>query len=302
MRIATVIVTYNRNKLLKKCIKAIQNQTVQINSIYVINNGSTDGTSDWLDKQKGLIVINQENCGGSGGFYRGIKEAYEKGFDWIWCMDDDVYPDKICLENMLKFDSDNTGIICPIRIQNGKITISEIKKFNLTNPLRSLHYNKIKEIDIIDNKFNYIEGIAFEGPLIKKEIVAKIGLPNKDLFILYDDSEYGYKSILAGYKIKLVSSAIFYKEFFLSKLTIKELIKANKWKTNYHVRNTAYFNKKYGKNVLVKKIRPFACMLKYELYICKNIIFNNKYCIKDFINIYKSYKRGINNTLGKMDF
>lgn len=90
MNVVAVVVTYNRRELLKRnlsCLRA--NRPVQ--SIVVVNNGSTDGTTEWLKEQKDLIVIHQENVGGSGGFYRGIQHACQLKADWIWCMDDDVF-------------------------------------------------------------------------------------------------------------------------------------------------------------------------------------------------------------------
>ena len=101
MNVVAVVVTYNRRELLKRnlsCLRA--NRPVQ--SIVVVNNGSTDGTTEWLKEQKDLIVIHQENVGGSGGFYRGIQHAFQLGADWIWCMDDDVFPRADCMEHLLQ--------------------------------------------------------------------------------------------------------------------------------------------------------------------------------------------------------
>ena len=70
MNIIAVVVTYNRKELLKRNITCLRANT-PVSSIVVVNNGSTDGTGEWLDDQKDLTVIHQENVGGSGGFYRG---------------------------------------------------------------------------------------------------------------------------------------------------------------------------------------------------------------------------------------
>ena len=108
MKITAVVVTYNRLELLKKSIECLHAALEQVQSeniechICVINNGSTDGTHEWLDGQTDLKVIHQDNVGGSGGFYTGIKKAYEEGADWIWCMDDDVFPKQYCLLSLLE--------------------------------------------------------------------------------------------------------------------------------------------------------------------------------------------------------
>ena len=44
MKVAAIVVTYNRKQLLKECLNAILNQTAEVERIIVINNASTDGT------------------------------------------------------------------------------------------------------------------------------------------------------------------------------------------------------------------------------------------------------------------
>src|SRR3990170_1109632 len=115
MKIAAVIVTYNRIQLLKECINALHIQTRKLEEIIVVNNSSTDGTLEWLNSQKDLTTITQENSGSAGGFHTGIKAAYEKGYDWIWCMDDDAEPELNALEELTKFfTNDNKALACTV--------------------------------------------------------------------------------------------------------------------------------------------------------------------------------------------
>jgi len=106
-KIAAVVVTYNRKDLLKECLDALLNQTRPLDSIILIDNASTDGTPEFL-KEKGYLdnpkidyVRLPENTGGAGGFHEGVKRGYEKGYDWLWLMDDDALPEKSSLNNLL---------------------------------------------------------------------------------------------------------------------------------------------------------------------------------------------------------
>lgn len=299
--ITAVVVTYNRKELLIRCIEHLRQQTRPLNHIIVIDNGCTDGTSTWLDQQSDIDVIHQDNVGGSGGFYRGILHAVECKYDWIWCMDDDVYPEPDCLENLLIFNDENTGILTPLRKQEGHIFLSEVRKFNLTNPLKSLHSDSVNESNIQNNDFIYIEGITFEGPLIKRKVADNIGLPNKDLFLLYDDSDYGYRAIRAGFDVKLITKAILNKELFFDKCSIIEQRRKSKWKLYYHIRNTVYFNKKYGKNFMIRNIRPSFVLLEYIAYVLKNVLFNNKYELKDIKTFFEAFCDGYKGRLGKRE-
>lgn len=294
-----VVVTYNRRELLIRCIEHLRRQTIKLDNIIVVNNGSTDGTDVWLDNQIDLDVIHQENVGGSGGFYRGIQHAYEKGYDWIWCMDDDVYPEPNCLEMLLKQDDENVGILCPLRKQEGTVFLSEVKKMNMSNPFLSSWYDVLSLKDVTEQETVKIESMSFEGPLIKRKLVEKIGLPEKDYFILYDDTDYSFRATESGFGVFIVTTAILNKELFRSKFSYEEIAKKNKWKLYYHVRNTTYFNKRYGKNFGVKYVRSFFLFLKYELIVLKNCLTNDIFSWADCREFFFAFRDGMRGNLGK---
>lgn len=297
--ITAVVVTYNRLQLLKRTIECLRKQTIKLDNIIVVNNGSNDGTLEWLDTQNDLQVITQDNVGGSGGFYKGIMTAHNDAYDYVWCMDDDVFPQKMCLETLLTFDEDNVGIICPRRLINGIPFYSEVISLNLSNPFKKLHKQTVSEKDA---KLSHIDivGMVFEGPLIKRNLIDKIGFPNKDLFIFYDDTDYSYRAILAGYRVLYIPNALLDKYDFKSNKTRIEQVRNNKWKLRYHLRNTAYFCKLYGKTSFFRMFGSFQLYNRMFWAILFNLLRNNKYCLSDLEMLIDMYKKGIKGKLGKM--
>lgn len=303
MKILAVVVTYNRLNLVKKTIESLNNQKHKLDGIIVVDNGCYDGTSSWLDNQQNLIVIHQSNVGGSGGFFSGIKKAYELGANWIWCMDDDVFPTEDCLNRLLNVSSDTKiGIRCPKRIQEKNTVYGEFLKLNLTNPFKPLHIARMN--NSLSQKNCFIEAMAFEGPLISRDVVQSIGLPNKNLFILYDDTDYSYRAILAGFKILYVHDAILDKYNFTSNQTARELCKKNRWKSLYDCRNYTYFMHHYGKNVFIRYINSSFKMISYQMHIIYNLLFKKGdiYEIKDVFKFLKSYWQGLHEKLSQLDF
>lgn len=289
MKICAIVVTYNRLTLLKDCIKALLEQTHPINEIIVVNNDSTDGTKEWLDENSAqLKVIHQGNLGGAGGFYTGVKYAYNQNYDWMWLMDDDVQPTQDCLENLLKYDSEEIGILQPIRKFENKYVIFECRYLDLINARKELHQNFIDEKDIGTEPID-IKTVPFEGPLIKKEVIDKIGFPNKDYFIFYDDTDFSYRTSLVSKTIKLIPKAV-----LLKKLLPKHDCESLSWRKKYEIRNCTYFDRVYGENYRVKFLRP---LIRTTRYI--------KYCInhcQDF-TIFKGlkmYKYTFDGLWGKM--
>ena len=298
MNIIAVVVTYNRLELLKRNIACLK-QNRPVSCIIVVNNGSTDGTTAWLSNEEGLVVINQENVGGSGGFYSGIRQACLMEADWIWCMDDDVFPRSDCMEHLLLHVANgNVGILAPRRLQEGKIFTNDFQTLNLTNPFTSLYKRKLSKMEI-----SYpveICGTAFEGLFIRRSVVDKIGLPNKELFIFCDDTDYCIRTIMAGYKIVYIPDALMDKEKFFSNDNWAERNRKKKWKRFYQVRNSAYLNHHYGKNWFVKYLRGFNNVLGYMLMVVLTCWFTDVYNLKDITKFWKSYRDGISERLGIM--
>ncbi|SIS86354.1 Glycosyltransferase, GT2 family [Chryseobacterium ureilyticum] len=187
--VCAVVVTYNRLEFLKEGIQGILDQTTPPDKIIIVNNGSTDGTDAYLKTlhQPQIEIVTQENLGGAGGFHTGIKKAYEAGYEWIWVMDDDVEPFKDCLENLLKY-KELSQCIHPLRIFSDNNEVFKWEHyFDYRICMPVLHHN----ISLENKDFCYVNTACFEGMLIHRDLVEKIGFPNKEYFIAGDDTEYG---------------------------------------------------------------------------------------------------------------
>jgi len=275
--LAAGVVTFNRLDLLKKVIEGLRNQSVKPKAIFVVNNSSTDGTAEWLEKQNDLTVFTQENTGSSGGQYRNVLEMYRAGYDWFWIMDDDVCPTVDCLENLFK-ERDEKKILAPLRFgTDGKPYFNDTVKFNLTNPFKSIWKKVLSEADLLEPIFS-AEGPTFEGPLFHRSVVKDIGLPDKDFFIYADDTEFLIRASRAGYKPYII------REAKLNRLLTppnNEYIFT--WKHYYVIRNILIVDILYG-NIFVKTIRPIIYTLVW-LFRSKSIA-NIKTVLKAFKDAY----------------
>ncbi|MDP4283943.1 MAG: glycosyltransferase family 2 protein [Bacteroidota bacterium] len=239
-KIIAVVVTYNRQKLLSECIHALRSQTRSVDQILVVNNGSTDNTEYWLQQQSDVDFVTQSNVGSGGGFNTGIKLAYEKGFDWIWLMDDDGYPKEDALEKLLENDSEE---LC---LRNCAVINKEDKKSFVW---KTANYNNIDEVkDPVIKNFAH----PFNGTLLHKKIIKKVGLPRKELFIWGDETEYFYR-IINKHKIPFYTKANSIHYHPASAYSFKDDWNyTNNWKMYYYVRNRFFILKsKYSKNAVV---------------------------------------------------
>jgi GT2 family glycosyltransferase len=191
-RVIAIIVTYNRLADLKKCVESLCNQTRAVDGILVVNNGSTDGTQGWLDGQPSILGIHQENLGGAGGFFTGIKKTYELGADYFWLMDDDGYPASDALEKLLTLPNYGPSMKNPIVI--------DIENQRTGHLAFQLCGKKLIS-DFGDRDIVFGDCTPFNGTLIDREVVENVGFPIKELFIWGDETEYKERIRAAGFPI-----------------------------------------------------------------------------------------------------
>lgn len=274
-----VIVTYNRVNDLKVCIEALKMQSYQGFDILVVNNGSTDGTKEWLENQDDIVTINQKNVGGAGGFHAGMAYMMDHSqYEWLIMMDDDGIADKDEVKNLLEAYND-------VKYEYGKDAILNALVVNKDMPTETSFRwkhgsgisNSVEEL----RKMKYIDQIhPFNGTLIRRSIMDNIGLIKKEMFIWGDEEEYMARAKHHGYGIYTVTAAIHYhpKEKgqgcniipFISKYTL--LVKPVKM-SHYFYRNKGYIYSTYPEKrkdrakYIIANITYFVLHLKFrELY------------------------------------
>lgn len=245
-KIAAVVVTFNRLDLLKKCIESIRNQTRKLDEIIIINNSSTDGTFEWLNEQTDLTVITQENSGSAGGQYTGIKTAYEKGYDWVWCFDDDCVAETQALERLLKINPDRNVVLNSTVLSNDS-GIEGRMAFAIYDKSRDILYRNRNEFeDLLIPSANF-----FNGTLLNRHIIEQIGLPLKKMFIRGEEYEYLLRIETNGFKVFTVKDSKVYhppakKIIFDNRIFRYEYLVLDYNKRFYTIRNLTFITKSYS--------------------------------------------------------
>jgi GT2 family glycosyltransferase len=322
--VCAVIVTYSRKALLLECLESLRKQTRPLQGIYLIDNASKDGTPELL-LEKGYITepppkeLNEpwekeftiqnltdgstirfhyvrmhENTGGAGGFYEGVKRGYEKGYDWLWLMDDDAEPKEDALELLsLYFYLDDICALAPLIVdRNMKILNPHRGYFNFSNVFSGV-VRGIDEKDI-KNEIIEIDHASFGGILIKSKVISQIGYPKKEFFIYYDDVEYCIRLRSVGKILLVPKSIIFHKEAAKTGGSIEKRLLGRKfvrkkfnelWLAYYDIRNFVWLGKKYSENKFLFYYKLVKNLFKQILAVV--LIDDNKFKrIRFIINAY----------------
>lgn len=105
--VKAVITTLDNCDLLQRQIAVLDVEP--IDEIVVVNNGSEDGTQDWLSDQQDLVVVNRDNCGAGPGRNSGLDAAGK--FDYVLMLDGGILPAFGTIDKMLTWLQPRPGII-----------------------------------------------------------------------------------------------------------------------------------------------------------------------------------------------
>lgn len=282
-KILAIIVTYNRVDLLKRCLNSLRDQTCKDFDILVVNNGSTDGTKAFLESLNDILVINQENVGGAGGFYAGMKYAQDNKYDWVWMMDDDGVADNNQLKYLFEESKANGLLFANALVCN--INNREELAFGLEEgscKYRTVHEAQQKDLIECINPFN--------GTFINMEVLNKIGLVKKEMFIWGDENEYYHRAMINNIETKTVTKALHYHpkikgtEMNIFPLWSKYTVRTKPFKMSHiFYRNLGYIYNTYYPKIVRR--------LYYKYMIC--FILHLK--INELLKFRKYYLMGMNN-------
>ncbi|SFU43275.1 glycosyltransferase [Halomonas korlensis] len=207
IRLAAVVVSFNRIEYLKQAVCAVLDEPVC--GLVVVDNGSTDGSREWLaalDEARLIVLTPERNLGGAGGFEIGFREVLERfSPDWLVCFDDDARPAPGALAQFMAQDLQGVdsaaaavfypdGSICEMNrpswnpFWHGRLLLRTILGVTTGRSREGFHipdgyYRKDADRVAIDSS-------SFVGCFVSAEAVRRIGLPRGELFIYGDDIIY----------------------------------------------------------------------------------------------------------------
>lgn len=293
-KVAIVVCNFNKQEYIIKCIESVFKSTYSDFDVYVVDNASTDESVEHIKKRFGEkvnLIINEENKGGSGGFNTGIKSVINKGYKYIYLLDNDVIVEEIGLENLVCYleENNNVGVVgSKIYFMDNPTVVQEFGSFidfNIFN-MRLEQRGKVdfeQKIEIIE--CDYVPACS---ALFRKTALENVGILNEDYFVYWDDIDLGHRLNRAGYKVVANSN---------SKVWHKGggNVRSNTFGTYYFWRNRINFFVKYCDE---SNIENFATVLFDEII---ESIYNCNYIEKysSAKTILLAVNDALNNILGR---
>ncbi len=217
-----IILAWNHKDDTIEALQSIIRDEYGNKKIVVIDNASTDGTFNTIQKEfKDVEVIRSEkNLGVSGGYNLGIDYAISQGADYILIANNDIVTDPKMISQLV------------ITLENNPIAgIAMPKIYHYFGNQRRLwctgaHWRKFPPTIKMSN-YNRLDWQMGSKPipidfapscvlLLNKQMVETIGKFDTSFFFYFDDWDFSKRSRLAGYEILFVPEAIMWHKVSMS--------------------------------------------------------------------------------------
>ena len=196
-RTTVIIPNYNGLRFMEPCMEALRNQTVKDYELLVVDNGSTDGSVEWLKENKIPTIFLETNTGFSGAVNTGIKAA--------------TTPYVILLNNDTKADPRYVEMLEKAMGRSEKIFSVSCQMIQMYHPeliddagdcysLLGWAFQRgvgqpLERYDHARRVFSACAGAA----IYRREVFEKIGYFDEMHFAYLEDIDVGYRARLYGY-------------------------------------------------------------------------------------------------------
>ncbi len=194
MKLSIITLTYNKLSYTKKFIKSLYKYTNDFELI-IIDNGSTDGTIEYLNELNGIkLILNKKNHGYSKGNNQGLEIA--EG-DYIGFLNNDILLSPNWFEEIEKvFEKENAGFVSPRQIN------PYYDKANETNYLK---YFKPKQYN------KDFDECVFSCVVTKRSVLDKIGIFDENYSpAFFEDNDLKFRAINNNLGVYVANTCCFF--------------------------------------------------------------------------------------------
>lgn len=111
-----VTVNWNRADDTLECLASLSNSTYDNMKILVVDNGSTDGSTELISRDFPFVeqIHNTKNMGFARGYNTGMQHAMDSGAEYIFIINNDATVAPGTISNLIKHSTPKNGILAPL--------------------------------------------------------------------------------------------------------------------------------------------------------------------------------------------
>jgi GT2 family glycosyltransferase len=210
--VSVVIPNWNGKRFLEECLYSIEKQTFSNFELIFVDNGSTDGSSEWVEARYGTwvrTVRNERNLGFAEGNNVGIRLARGK---YIVLLNNDTVVEPEWLEELIKpVEADPTVGMCASKVRS--YYRPEVLEATGELLFRDGLNRARGHLEVDRGQYDLDVEIFFPpgcGALYRKAMLDEVGLFDEDFFAYGEDADIGLRGRLAGWTCIYAPRAVVY--------------------------------------------------------------------------------------------
>jgi GT2 family glycosyltransferase len=207
-KVAVVVLTWNALAYTQKCFASLREKTDHPAwRLVVIDNGSSDGTKEWLREQDWLTLHeNDENLGFTKGVNQGIALT-EADEDVVLLNNDIVVTDRSWLRRLQEVATASPDIgVTGTRLVEASGRVNHLGSYMQPVTMMGQQMGGL-ELDINQaTRDREVECVIFACAYITRRCIDTIGVLDEDLFAYFEDTEYCFRAKRAGFKVMYAGS------------------------------------------------------------------------------------------------
>ncbi len=266
-RIGFVILVWNSEKVIDKCLYSISNLERIEPVVIVVDNGSTDNTisivEKYVTKFKLDIIRYEQNMGTTISRNAGIRKLETLKPDYYCVLDSDTEVNDDAFVKLLEEMENNPsyGVIGPTLVtSSGVVQMSArcfptfIEKFYKAVPIKSvqakgeaLEVQTPPSDDAVSYPVDYLMSAFW---LIRPDVLEKAGILDEKIFYAPEDAEYCIRVWKSGYKVAFCPVVSIIHEW--QRLSKKKFFSKMNWE---HIKGLCHMFRKHHYFFTSKKLR-----------------------------------------------
>lgn len=197
-KLVTIIIpNYNGLSYLSACIEALDRQTCKDFEVLVVDNGSSDGSAEWLKKKKIPSIFLSENKGFSGAVNQGIKKSSSP---YIILLNNDTKADKNYVKEMIRAVEKSPKIFS---VSSKMVQMNHPEQMDDAGDMYCLlgwaYQRGVGRSSSGYQRPMRIFSACAGAALYRREIFEEIGYFDEKHFAYLEDLDIGYRAKIAGY-------------------------------------------------------------------------------------------------------
>lgn len=199
--VAIVVLTWENYEEAAACLDSLQSLTYPNYRIIVVDNGSEDGSAEWLQEEYDWceFVLNDENEGFAKGNNAGIRYALDTGTDYVLLLNDDTIVFDDFVEPLVEVmqQHDRVAAVGGVNLfaDSGEIHNAGYR-FHPWAAAKGRLYRTPKSTE--PYQVDYVQSCLV---LLNPEFLEEVGLLNEDYFLGMEDVDLGWKAKERGWQV-----------------------------------------------------------------------------------------------------